>query len=50
MFQKNEISTSQNEPPTDYRVDRDAEYECFADGGYADANLTDVRNSTVNCK
>lgn len=49
-----QISTSQNEPLTDYKIDREAEYECFTCGGFSDTNQNwngvHVSNVTVNCK
>nr|XP_054599127.1 uncharacterized protein LOC129163912 [Nothobranchius furzeri] len=43
------IQTDQNGPPTDYKIDYSADYECFASGGFADNGGVDVGNTSVNC-
>ena len=47
---KFEISTSQKEPPTNYKIDENAEYECYASGGYiGSSGGVEVGNTSVNC-
>lgn len=45
---------SQNKPLTVYTIDRTAEYECFAGGGFSDTsqnwNGIYAVNATVKCK
>lgn len=44
------IQTSQSEPPTNYKIDEEAEYECFASGAFTiTEGGIDVGNTTVNC-
>uniref|UniRef100_A0A1A7WZZ3 Uncharacterized protein n=1 Tax=Iconisemion striatum TaxID=60296 RepID=A0A1A7WZZ3_9TELE len=43
------IGTDQNGPPTDYTIDYDADYECFASGGFTNDGGTDVGNTSVKC-
>ena len=44
------LSTDLGGPPTDYEIDRNAEYECFASGGFlAHGYGANVGNTTVNC-
>lgn len=44
------VHTTQKEPPTDYRIDQLAEYECFPSGGFTpEKGGVNVDNTTVNC-
>lgn len=45
------VSTTQSEPPTNYKIDLTEEYECFANGRvYKNPKSVNVGNTTVNCK
>ncbi|XP_054632069.1 uncharacterized protein LOC129181223 isoform X1 [Dunckerocampus dactyliophorus] len=46
------LTTALDGPPTKYKVDRTAEYECFASGGFKTDNQLGnyVGNTTVKCK
>ncbi|XP_047237521.1 syncytin-B-like [Girardinichthys multiradiatus] len=43
------LSTTQRSPPQNYEVDYDAEYECFANGGFENGKGVEVGNTTVKC-
>ena len=48
-----QLATAQKEPPTDYKIDRMAKYECFMSGGFSETRRdwhgVHVGNTTVNC-
>ena len=43
------LSTTQDGPPTDYRVDYNGEFECFTSGGFTNNSGTHIGNTTVKC-